>query len=61
MSSFDALSARDPELLKLRLAVRDFVRSDRAEFGWHGTTNHFARRLGRLALEAEHPWDLITG
>ncbi|MDT5090797.1 MAG: hypothetical protein QOH60_160 [Mycobacterium sp.] len=34
MSSFDALSAREPELVKLRSAVRDFLRSDRAEFSW---------------------------
>jgi acyl-CoA dehydrogenase len=27
----------------------------------YGTTNHFARRLGRLALAAEDPWDLVTG
>jgi acyl-CoA dehydrogenase len=27
----------------------------------YGTTNDFARRLGRLALAAEHPWDLVTG
>jgi acyl-CoA dehydrogenase len=34
VNSFDALSAREPELVKLRFAVRDFLRSDRAEFGW---------------------------
>jgi acyl-CoA dehydrogenase len=34
MSSFDELSAHTPELVKLRLGVRDFLRSDRAEFGW---------------------------
>lgn len=26
-----------------------------------GTTNDFARRLGRLALDADDPWDLVTG
>ena len=26
-----------------------------------GTTNHYARRLGRLALAAEDPWHLVTG
>ena len=26
-----------------------------------GTTNHYARRLGRLALDAHDPWDLVTG
>jgi alkylation response protein AidB-like acyl-CoA dehydrogenase len=34
MSSFEALNAREPELVKLRSAVRDFLSSDRAEFGW---------------------------
>jgi acyl-CoA dehydrogenase len=34
MSSFDELSAHTPELVKLRFGVRDFLRSDRAEFGW---------------------------
>jgi len=29
--------------------------------GDYGTTNHFARRLGRLALAADDPWDLVTG
>jgi acyl-CoA dehydrogenase len=31
--------------------------------GWssdYGTTNEFARRLGRQALAAEDPWDLVT-
>jgi acyl-CoA dehydrogenase len=26
----------------------------------YGSTAHFARRLGRLALAAEDPWDLVT-
>jgi acyl-CoA dehydrogenase len=26
----------------------------------YGTTNHFARRLGRLALDSD-PWELVTG
>lgn len=34
MSNFDALSAREPELVTLRSAVRDFLTSDRAEFDW---------------------------
>jgi alkylation response protein AidB-like acyl-CoA dehydrogenase len=34
VSSFDALSANEPELAKLRASVRDFLRADRAEFGW---------------------------
>jgi acyl-CoA dehydrogenase len=27
----------------------------------YGSTNHFARRLGRRALEVADPWDLVTG
>jgi acyl-CoA dehydrogenase len=27
----------------------------------YGTTTHFACRLGRLALAAADPWDLVTG
>ncbi|MDT5241549.1 MAG: hypothetical protein QOD97_3747 [Mycobacterium sp.] len=54
MSSFDALSAREPELVKLRFAVRDFLRSDRAEFGWQPAVDSwlgqwdegFSARLG---------------
>lgn len=34
MNAFDALSARDTDLVKLRSAIRDFLASDRAEFGW---------------------------
>lgn len=34
MSSFDELTARDRELVELRSEVRDFLRSDRAEYGW---------------------------
>lgn len=34
MSSFDALCANEPELAALRAAVREFLTSDRAEFGW---------------------------
>jgi acyl-CoA dehydrogenase len=29
--------------------------------GDYGTTRHFARRLGRLALAAADPWDLVAG
>ncbi|MBJ7336369.1 acyl-CoA dehydrogenase family protein [Mycolicibacterium sp.] len=54
MSSFDELSAREPELIKARHAVRDFLRSDRAEFGWQplvdswmtGWDEDFSARLG---------------
>jgi acyl-CoA dehydrogenase len=53
-SSFDALSAREPDLAKIRFAVRDFLRSDRAEFGWQpgvdswmtGWDEGFSVRLG---------------
>jgi acyl-CoA dehydrogenase len=34
VNAFDALSARDTDLVKLRSAIRDFLASDRAEFGW---------------------------
>ena len=54
MSSFETLSARDPDLVKLRYGVRDFLRSDRAEFGWQPTVDswlgewdeEFSARLG---------------
>lgn len=54
VNSFDALSAREPELVKLRHAVRDFLESDRAEFGWQpgvdswlaGWDEEFSGRLG---------------
>ncbi|EHI12973.1 acyl-CoA dehydrogenase family protein [Mycolicibacterium thermoresistibile] len=34
MSQFDALCANEPELAALRASVRDFLKADRAEFGW---------------------------
>jgi acyl-CoA dehydrogenase len=54
VSTYDALTAREPELVKWRLAVRDFLRSDRAEFGWQpsvdswlaGWDEDFSARLG---------------
>lgn len=54
MSSYDALSAHEPELTKLRSEVRDFLRSDCAEFGWQpdvdswlaGWDEEFSARLG---------------
>jgi acyl-CoA dehydrogenase len=27
----------------------------------YGTTAHHARRLGRMALAADDPWDLVIG
>jgi len=44
VSSFDALSANEPELAKLRASVRDFLRADRAEFGWEPAVDSW---LGR--------------
>jgi alkylation response protein AidB-like acyl-CoA dehydrogenase len=54
VSSFEALTAREPELAKLRFAVRDFLRADRVEFGWQpgvdswlaGWDEGFSARLG---------------
>ena len=54
MTSFEALTAREPELAKLRSAVRDFLRADRVEFGWQpgvdswlaGWDEGFSARLG---------------
>ena len=54
MSSFDALSANEPDLAKLRASVRDFLRADRAEFGWEPAVDSwlgqwdegFSARLG---------------
>jgi alkylation response protein AidB-like acyl-CoA dehydrogenase len=34
VSQFDALRANEPELAELRASVREFLRADRAEFGW---------------------------
>jgi len=44
VSSFEALSANEPELAKLRASVRDFLRADRAEFGWEPAVDSW---LGR--------------
>jgi acyl-CoA dehydrogenase len=54
MSSFDALCANEPELAKLRTSIREFLRADRAEFGWQpavdswlgGWDEGFSARLG---------------
>jgi alkylation response protein AidB-like acyl-CoA dehydrogenase len=58
VSSFEALTAREPELAKLRFAVRGFLRSDRAEFGWQPAVDAwlgewdegFSARLGRAGF-----------
>jgi alkylation response protein AidB-like acyl-CoA dehydrogenase len=54
MNSFDALCANEPELAKLRTSIRDFLRADRAEFGWQPAVDSwlgswdegFSARLG---------------
>jgi alkylation response protein AidB-like acyl-CoA dehydrogenase len=54
MSSFEVLCANEPELAKLRDAIRDFLRADRDEFGWEPTVDSwlagwdegFSARLG---------------
>lgn len=58
MSSFDALSANEPDLLKLRAAVRDFLGADQAEFGWEPAVDswlgqwdeEFSARLGEAGF-----------
>jgi hypothetical protein len=40
MSLFEVLSANEPELAKQRASVRDFLRADRAEFGWGQLSTH---------------------
>jgi alkylation response protein AidB-like acyl-CoA dehydrogenase len=34
MSEFDALCANEPELVKLRTSIREFLAGDRNDFGW---------------------------
>lgn len=54
MSSFDALSANEPDLAKLRTSIREFLRGDRTEFGWQPAVDswlgswdeNFSARLG---------------
>jgi alkylation response protein AidB-like acyl-CoA dehydrogenase len=54
VTAFDVLCASEPELAKLRHAVRDFLRADRDEFGWEpgvdswlaGWDEGFSARLG---------------
>jgi alkylation response protein AidB-like acyl-CoA dehydrogenase len=58
VSSFDALSANEPDLLKLRAAVRDFLGADQAEFGWEPAVDswlgqwdeEFSARLGEAGF-----------
>ena len=54
MTSYAALCANEPELAKLRAAIRDFLRTDRDKFGWSpvvdswlgGWDPEFSARLG---------------
>jgi alkylation response protein AidB-like acyl-CoA dehydrogenase len=54
MNSFDVLCANDADLAKRRAAVREFLETDRAEFGWQPTVDSwlscwdedFSARLG---------------
>jgi alkylation response protein AidB-like acyl-CoA dehydrogenase len=54
VTSYAALCANEPELAKLRVAIRDFLRADRAEFNWSpvvdswlgGWDPEFSARLG---------------
>lgn len=54
MSSFDALCANEPELAKLRMSIREFLRTDRAVFEWQPAVDSwlgswdedFSARLG---------------
>ena len=54
MISYAALCANEPELAELRAAIRDFLRTDRDEFGWSpvvdswlgGWDPEFSARLG---------------
>jgi hypothetical protein len=39
MSRFDARCANEPGLTKLRTSIREFLRADRAEFGWQPTVD----------------------
>jgi alkylation response protein AidB-like acyl-CoA dehydrogenase len=44
MNSFDALCANEPELAKVRTSIREFLRTDQAEFGWQPAVDSW---LGR--------------
>jgi acyl-CoA dehydrogenase len=43
-SEFEALCASEPELAKLRTAVREFIAADRAEFGWEPAVDAWLSR-----------------
>lgn len=44
MSEYEALCANDPDLARLRAAVREFLASDRAEFGWQPAVDSWLAR-----------------
>jgi hypothetical protein len=44
VSVFEQLTVNDPELTALRASVRDFLRNDRAEFGWQPTVDAWLSR-----------------
>ena len=44
MSLFEALCANEPDLVKLRGSIREFLRADRAEFGWQPTIDSWLSR-----------------
>ncbi|ORA19933.1 acyl-CoA dehydrogenase family protein [Mycobacterium arosiense] len=58
MNQYDALRANEPELAKLRMSVREFLRADRAEYGWVPDVDSwlghwdegFSARLGAAGL-----------
>jgi alkylation response protein AidB-like acyl-CoA dehydrogenase len=58
VTAFEELTVSEPELTEPRASVRDFLRSDRAEFGWQPTVDTwllrwdeaFSARLGDAGL-----------
>src|ERR1700722_19098728 len=44
VSVFEELTVSEPELTALRASVRDFLRNDRAEFGWQPTVDAWLSR-----------------
>ena len=52
VSVFEELTVSEPELTALRASVRDFLRNDRAEFGWQPTVDAWLSRMGRGLFSA---------
>ena len=44
MTEFDALCANDPELARIRSAIREFLAADRDEFGWEPAVDSWLAR-----------------